>query len=137
MSLLKPGDRKFEVDGTGGTLLDITSICRAFTAPEIEEIVDDVTGPGHTSIQQRASGFKQYSPVVFRVDEDSGGTIDAMREWGRDKIGDTRTVKVTYGASEYVSVEAIVQKCKPITDPKKPTEIEVTLLPFGTMTFSA
>lgn len=125
-------DLKIEFDNSSDTLQNMSAYITEINEVSVNAINEEATTVGSTWVAQLFSGMKSTDEVTLT------GFYDDTASTGPDvifnSVGDSRTLKVTYGSTKTTSVETIIQNYKRIPAKEENTKFEVTLLPTGTVT---
>lgn len=134
MSRYGSKDLKVEVDNSGGSLVDLSNYVTSISGISVEAILEEGTAFGDTWVEQLFTGNKQSAAITL------GGFYDDTASTGPDvilnAIGDTRTVKVTFGSTKSYSVEAIITSYSWAPAVKTLTKFSCVLTPTGTVTLA-
>lgn len=125
-------DLKVEVDNSGGTLVDLSNYVTTINGISVEAILEEGTAMGDTWVEQLFTGNKQMPAITL------GGFYDDTASTGPDAvlnaIGDTRTLKVTWGGTKTTSTEAIITSYVRTPAVKTLTKFSAVLTPTGAVT---
>ena len=123
---------RIDVDDGAGTPQNMSAYITADSTAEIEAILEEVTAAGAAVEAHAKVGLSRMAEISF------GGPYDDTASTGPDVvfkgIGDTRTVKYTWGGTKTTSVEAIIRKYRRIAKRGALTAFEATLQPTGAVT---
>ncbi len=126
------GDLKIEVDNSGGSPTDMSTFIKTVNGFSIEALLEEITSAGDADERWAKVGVSRASEIVF------GGDFDDEAATGPDAIfnslGDTRTVKFTYGGTKTSEVEAIIKRYDRSPTKGELTNFEVALQPTGAVT---
>ncbi len=125
-------DLTITVDDSGDSPQDMSAYITDDSAAEIEAILEEITAAGDTDEAHAAVGLSRMAEITF------GGPYDDTAITGPDVvfkgIGDTRTVKFTWGSTKTTQVEAIIKSYKRIVSKGKLTRFVAVLQPTGAVT---
>lgn len=125
-------DLKIEVDNSGASLVDLSNYIDTVNEFNVEALLQESHAFGDAWVEQLYTGVKRANPVTLE------GFYDDTASTGPDvvlnAIGDTRTLKFTWGSTKTSSVEAVITSYV-----RKPARGELhrfacTLTPTGTVT---
>lgn len=125
-------DLKIEVDNSSGSPVDLSNYIDTINEFNVEVAIVEGTAFGDGWVEQISTGLKKGNPVTIE------GFYDDTATTGPDVIlnslGDTRTLKITWGSTKTTSVEAIITSYsrKPVRG--ELTRFSCTLTPTGTVT---
>lgn len=121
-----------EVDNSAGTLVNLSNYIDTINDVNVEALLQESTAFGDSWVENLFTGIKKMDPVTIE------GFYDDTATTGPDAIlnslGDTRTLKITWGGSKTTTVETIITKY-----PRKAVRGELTrfsceLTPTGAVT---
>lgn len=99
---------KVEVDNSGGTPVDMSTYVRTVNGVDIQKVVNEITSAGDTAERWDSINLTSAPEIVL------AGPYDDTATTGPDAIfnsvGDTRTVKFTFGGSKTFEVEGIIRR---------------------------
>jgi hypothetical protein len=125
-------DTRIDVDNSGGTLQNMTAYITEVNGFGVEAVLEESTPFGVAWEESLYSGVKMVADIELT------GFYDDTASTGPDVIfnalGETRTVKITWGSTKTSSVEAIIRKYERIAKVKETTKYKVTLKPTGAVT---
>ncbi len=126
-------DLKIEFDNSSDALQDMSQyIMDAPPSFDREQILEEITAAGDNDEAHAKVGLTKVAPITM------GGAYDDAASTGPDvifnAIGDTRTLKITWGSSKTSSVECIIQNYVRTPARGELTKFEVTLQPTGAVT---
>ena len=133
MSRYGSKDLKIEFDSTeGGSLADMSNYITSINGVSIEAILEEGTAFGDTWLEQLFTGNKQMADITL------GGFYDDTATTGPNAvfvgIGETRSLKVTWGSTKTTAVETIIKSYARNPAVKTLTKFQVVLSPTGTVT---
>ena len=126
-------DLKIEFDNSSDALQDMSQYIMD-TPPSFdrEAIIEEITAVGDNDEAHAKVGLNKVNTI------DMGGAFDDQATTGPDAIfnalGDTRTLKITWGGSKTSSVECIIKNYVREAVRGALTLFEVTLQPTGAVT---
>ena len=110
----------------------MSAFITADTVAEIEAILQEVTAAGDADEAHAKVGLSRMAEISF------GGPYDDTVSTGPDAvfkgIGDTRTVKYTWGGTKTTQVEAIIKRYRRVASKGTLTAFEAVLQPTGAVT---
>ena len=125
-------DLRIDVDDSGDTPQDMSQYITEDSIAEIEAILQEVTAAGDADEAHAKVGLSRMAEITF------GGPYDDTASTGPDAvfkgIGDTRTVKFTWGGSKTTQVEAIIKRYRRTARKGQLTGFEAVLQPTGAVT---
>lgn len=125
-------DLKVEFDNSGGTLVDMSAHVIEINGFSKQAVLEESTPFGADWEASLFSGVKLVDDVELT------GFYDDTAATGPDAIfnslGDTRTLKLTWGSTKSSSVEAIIAQYDRNPAVKESTKYTVTLKPTGAVT---
>lgn len=131
MSTYNFGNLKIEVDNSGGSLVDISQYVTEINDVNTKALVEEGQTAGDTWMETLDTGLRQMEPVVLKgfYDDSASGGPNVLFS----SIGNTRTLKVTWGGSKTTQVEAVIEQYKRRALQKQLHKYETTLIPTGTV----
>ncbi len=135
MALFGYPDLKIELDDTGSTAKDISSVVTSINGYTKEAIIEEITGAGDAVDIWAAIGLVKKSEIVLAGPYDD--TTDKMVNITKGALGDTRTLKLTFDgvtAADVEIVECIIKQISRNPARDALTQYEVTLQPTGAIT---
>jgi hypothetical protein len=133
MSMYGSPSSKVEFDVTvGGALQDVSAQVTSISDIAKKAGMTDITGfstgfPAHTF-----TAFSEYDDVTMTGPYDDAATTGSAAVF--DKVGETRTLKVTYGGTKTTTGETIIISFKKKVVAKLQTLFEVVVRFTGTVT---
>lgn len=132
MSKYGSDDTRIDVDNSSGTLQNMTAYITEINGFAVEAVLEESTPFGVAWEESLYSGVKMVGDIEIT------GFYDDTASTGPDVIfnalGDTRTVKITWGSTKTSSVEGIIKKYERIAKVKETTKYKVTFKPTGAVT---
>ncbi len=129
MSKYGSDDLKIEFDNSGGTLVNVTAHVTEINGFSVQAVLEESTPFGEAWEASLFSGVKLVDDVELT------GFYDDTASTGPDalfnSLGDTRTLKITWGGTKTSSVEAIIAQYDRNPAVKESTKYTVTLKPTG------
>ena len=126
-------DLKIEFDNSSNALQDMSAFIMD-TPPSFdrEAILEEITAAGDADEAHAKVGLNKVNPITM------GGAFDDTATTGPDAIfnaiGDTRTLKVTWGGTKTSQVETIITNYVRTPARGELTKFTVTLQPTGAVT---
>lgn len=126
-------DVKIEFDNSSDALQDMSQYIMD-TPPSFdrEALIEEITAAGDADEAHAKVGLNKVAPITM------GGAFDDQATTGPDAIfnaiGDTRTLKVTWGGSKTSSVETIITNYVRNASRGELTKFTVTVQPTGAVT---
>jgi hypothetical protein len=129
-------DVKIEFDNASNVLVDMTAYCQKDISISRKANTVESTPYGATWAQHIASGMKSMDSFTFPVVYDDTATTgpEVIFYNAGAALGDTRTLKITYGGAKTTSVECIITGFAVKMSVGAFHQAEVTLQPTGTVT---
>lgn len=127
------------VDNAAGSPTDISAYIDEATWAKVKAMIEEWIPVTSTWPQAKDSGSRRFDgPIVM------GGLFDDAASPAPDELffnegaalGQTRTVKFTWGGTRYWQVEAMIEDYEPTAASEKLTRFKVTMRPTGTPTFN-
>ncbi|KKL77809.1 hypothetical protein LCGC14_2031160 [marine sediment metagenome] len=126
-------DLKVEFDDAAAALIDMSQYIMD-TPPSFdrEQIIEEITAAGDSDEAHAKVGLTKVAPITM------GGAFDDTATTGPDvifnSIGDTRTLKITWGSTKTSEVECIITNYVRTPARGELTKFTVTLQPTGAVT---
>lgn len=125
-------DLKIEVDNSAGSLVDLSQYVTEIDVMDVEALLEESHTFGDSWGENLFTGLKKANPVTL------SGFYDDTATTGPDVIlnslGDTRTLKITWGGTKTSSVEAIITNYRRTPTRGEHTKFEAVLTPTGVVT---
>lgn len=100
-------DLQVEVDDSGGTPVDLTTFIDTIGGQSKEAVLEEITAAGDADERWAAVGLNRHGEITL------GGKYDDTASVGPEvvlnSVGDTRTLKFTYGSTKTFQVECILK----------------------------
>ncbi len=100
-------DLKTEVDDSGGTPVDLSTFIDTIGGQSKEAVTEEITAAGDSDERWAAVGLNRHGEITL------GGKYDDTASVGPEvvlnSVGDTRTLKFTYGGTKTFEVECILK----------------------------
>lgn len=136
MALTGPADRTITIDNAAASPTDFTANITSITGVgEVENAIQELTGPGDVKPVHLPTGFASSSDIVVTFEGDLGGSPDPIAEFYETQTG-SRTFLMSYKTGWTFSVETYIVSAKPTVPNKELTMLEVTFRPTGTWTIT-
>lgn len=135
MTTYGSADVTVEVDNDSDTLVDLSAYVLTIGGVKKEALVEEVTPLGAAWFAHMKTGVFSLPEIALAGVYDDTATVTPFALFGANAdLGDTRTLKVTFGGSKSISVETIVKSWDRQISKGDKTKYEVVLVPTGTPT---
>lgn len=121
-----------EFDNSGGTPVTMTAYVREISTVDVNIILQESHSFGDEWVEFLSTGIKKMEPVTLRGFYDD--TVTTGQNAIFNALGNTRTLKITYGSTKYTQVETIIQSYRRMPSLNGNTMYEVVLQPTGSVT---
>lgn len=125
-------DLKIEVDNSSGTPVDLSTYILSVGGQSKEKVLEEITAAGDADERWASVGLNRHGEITF------GGPYDDIVTTGPvailNSVGDTRTVKFTYGGTKTFEVEAIIKSFSVGMSQGELDTFEVVMRPTGAST---
>lgn len=135
MAKYGPDDLTIEVDDDeGGSLDDISGHVDTINGLELSALLEQSNTFGDSWVEQLFTGVKQASPVTLEGFYDDGAGADTPKSMFNNSVGETRSVRLTWGGSSTSSFEAILSAYSRSASRDGSLRYSATLTPTGAVT---
>lgn len=129
MAVYGSDDLKIEFDNSAGSLVDMSAYVLEINGVDVQAIVEELTAFGKTFEEWLYVGVKKLEEIELT------GVYDDTASTGPNvvfnSLGDTRTLKVTWGSTKTTTVEAIIRSYQRLAKSKETTKYKAVLRPTG------
>lgn len=125
-----------QFDNTAGSLVTITQYVTEIGGIKVHADTEDGHTFGDSYAEALDTGFRRMDPIAVKgfFDDTATGGPDFLFWNAGASIGNTRSLKVTYGGTKTTTVETIIQEYTRLPLLEKLNKYEAVLLPTGVPT---
>lgn len=119
-------------DNSAGTTVNISQSVLSISGIDVEAILEETHAAGDSWVEQTPVGLNRVGDITLQClyDDDSDTGSNFMFQ----RIGETRTLQVVFGAAKSMTVEAVIKNYRRMPSRGALTKAEVVLTPTGTVT---
>lgn len=132
MAKYTAADLVIEFDNSANTLVNMSQHVQTINGLDVEAVIEEAHTFGDSWVEQLFTGLKRAADVTL------GGLYDDTAATGPNAIfnalGDTRTLRVTWGGTKTSSMETLIKQFKRTPARGELTKYEVTLAITGAIT---
>lgn len=132
MSLYGSDDVVIDFDNSAGTTVNVTQSILSISGLDVEAILEETHTFGDSWVEQSAVGLNRVGDITVQgnYDDDSDTGFNFMFK----NVGETRTLKVLFGAAKSMTVETVIKNYRRMPSRGALTKAEAVLTPTGAVT---
>lgn len=132
MSLYGSDDVVIDFDNSAGTTVNVTQSILSISGIDVEAILEETHTFGDSWVEQSAVGLNRVGDITVQgnYDDDADTGFNFMFK----NIGETRTLKVLFGAAKSFTAETVIKNYRRMPSRGALTKAEAVLSVTGAVT---